>query len=118
MPPASSRPDVLAGLDSPDDAAVVAVPSEGGQGQGQGGLVTVHTVDFFRSFLPDPYVFGMVAANHALSDCHAMNAQASTALALAVVPYAAEDKVGAGQPGRHPNHTHACINQGDRAAPA
>jgi hypothetical protein len=32
-------------------------------------------------------------ANHALSDCHAMNARPTTALALAVVPFAAEDKV-------------------------
>jgi hypothetical protein len=35
-----------------------------------------------------------VCANHALSDCHAMNAQPRTALAVVVVPYAAEDKVG------------------------
>ena len=51
---------VLVGLDSPDDCAVVA-PSK---------LATVHTVDFFRSFIDDPYIFGKIAANHALSDCH------------------------------------------------
>uniref|UniRef100_A0A7S0DLM4 Selenide, water dikinase n=2 Tax=Amorphochlora amoebiformis TaxID=1561963 RepID=A0A7S0DLM4_9EUKA len=50
-------------------------------------MVMVHTVDFFKSFISDPYVFGMVAANHALSDCHAMGAETVSALAVAVVPY-------------------------------
>ena len=34
-----------------------------------------------------------IAANHALSDCHAMCADAKTALAIAVVPYAIEEKM-------------------------
>ena len=44
--------------DAPDDGAVVAYND----------TRLVHTVDFFRSFIGDPYVFGQVAANHALSD--------------------------------------------------
>jgi len=80
-PQTVQRDEVLVGLDSPDDCAVVAPEPK---------LATVHTVDFFRSFMEDPYVFGAVAANHALSDCHAMCAEARTALAIAVVPYAVE----------------------------
>lgn len=48
-----------------DDAAVIVPPSEP-------GALMVHTVDFFRSFVTDPYVFGRIAANHALSDVQAM----------------------------------------------
>ena len=81
LPP--DPPDVLLGLDAPDDCAVLA-PSK---------LASVHTVDFFRSLIDDPYTFGRVAANHALSDCHAMNAAPTGALAVAVVPYGLDSKV-------------------------
>jgi selenide,water dikinase len=36
------------------------------------------TVDFFKSFVSDPYVFGIIAANHAMSDCHAKGVEAQT----------------------------------------
>ena len=52
--------------------------------------VLVHTLDYFRSFVGDPYVFGKIAANHSLSDVHAMNGRPLTALALCVVPYGPE----------------------------
>ena len=52
------RAGFVIGLDAPDDAAVTRPPPP--------GHLAVHTVDFFRSFVSDPYVFGAIAANHVL----------------------------------------------------
>ncbi|HSU04161.1 MAG TPA: selenide, water dikinase SelD [Acetobacteraceae bacterium] len=82
--PVATGPDLLVGLEAPDDAAVLRPPP---------GMAVVQSVDHFRAFLDDPYLFGEIAAAHALSDLHAMGARPWSALAVAAVPYLGGDKM-------------------------
>ena len=71
------REEVIMGMNAFDDAAVTALPD---------GSVQVQTVDFFRTFIPDPHLFGKIAAEHCLNDLYAMGAEPRWAQALATIP--------------------------------
>jgi selenide,water dikinase len=62
-----------------DDAALIAFP---------GAPPLLQTVDFFRAMVGDPYLFGRIAATHALGDIYAMGGTPETALAIAALPAA------------------------------
>ena len=71
------REEVIMGMKAFDDAAVTAL---------SGGRVQAQTVDFFRAFIPDPYLFGKITAEHCLNDLFAMGADPQWAQALATIP--------------------------------
>ena len=70
-------PQVLVGLDGPDDAAVYQLNDE---------QAIVSTVDFFPPVVDDPYTFGSIAAANAMSDVYAMGGEVLFALNLAAFP--------------------------------
>ncbi|WP_127356799.1 selenide, water dikinase SelD [Actinacidiphila soli] len=80
--PLPGAPELLVGLDSGDDAAVVRLP---GAGPGAVGAV-VATADFFTPVVDDPYDWGRIAAANALSDVYAMGGQPVVAVNLLAWP--------------------------------
>ena len=68
-----TSPDLLVGLESGDDAAVVRI---------EGGRAIVMTADFFTAVVDDAYGDGRIAAANALSDVYAMGAEPLVALNL------------------------------------
>ncbi|WP_041371700.1 selenide, water dikinase SelD [Nakamurella multipartita] len=66
-------PDVLVGLDSGDDAAVVRLRAD---------LAVISTADFFTPVVDDAYDWGRIAAANALSDVYAMGGRPVVAINL------------------------------------
>ncbi|MGH3729018.1 MAG: selenide, water dikinase SelD [Micromonosporaceae bacterium] len=71
------REDLLVGLDSGDDAAVVRIAS---------GTAVVATADFFTPVVDDAYDWGRIAAANALSDVYAMGGTPLVAVNLLAWP--------------------------------
>jgi selenide,water dikinase len=74
---ASNDPDLIAGLDPPDDAAAYRVSDD---------LAILGTLDFFPPLVDDPRTFGEIAAANALSDVYAMGGHVLFALSIAAFP--------------------------------
>lgn len=70
-------PDLLVGLDSPDDAAVWRLDEN---------RAIVITTDFFTPIVNTPYEYGAIAAANSLSDIYAMGAAPFLALNVAALP--------------------------------
>ena len=75
--PFQVHPDLLVGLEAPDDAGVYRLTPE---------IALIQTVDFFTPIVNDPYRFGAIAAANALSDVYAMGGRPLTALNIACFP--------------------------------
>ncbi len=70
-------PDLLAGLESPDDAAVWRLDAQ---------RALVVTTDFFTPVVDDAYDYGAIAAANSLSDIYAMGGEPFLALNIAALP--------------------------------
>jgi len=77
MFPQADFPDVLRGLSSLDDAAVIKLDDT---------HALVLTADFFAPIVDDPATFGAIAAANALSDIYAMGARPILAINLVGFP--------------------------------
>ena len=79
-------PDLLIGLEQPDDSAVWRLDDE---------LALVVTTDFFTPVVDDPYDYGAIAAANALSDIYAMGGQPFLALNITALPPSLPSQIGA-----------------------
>jgi len=73
--------DILSQHPETEDASIIQINEE---------RLLLQSVDHFRAFINDPFVFAKIATIHCLSDVHAMGAIPHSALAIVSVPYAAD----------------------------
>jgi selenide,water dikinase len=78
--PGSPNGELVVGLDTGDDAAVVRLPGS------PDGLAAVATADFFTPVVDDPYDWGRIAAANALSDVYAVGGRPLVAVNLLAWP--------------------------------
>jgi len=74
---AADHPNVLRGLETPDDAGVYRLDDD---------RAIVITADFFPPVVDDPFDFGRIAAANALSDLYAMGARPLCGINLVAFP--------------------------------
>ena len=74
---AHDYPELLVGLDGPDDASVYRISDE---------VALIQTLDFFAPVVDDPYTYGQIAAANAMSDVYAMGGEVKLALNIAAFP--------------------------------
>jgi len=74
---AQDYPDLIVGIDPPDDAAVWKIDDS---------RSIVVTTDFFTPVVDEPYDYGAIAAANSLSDIYAMGANPFLALNIAAFP--------------------------------
>ncbi len=79
--PAAEYPDLLVGLEGPDDAAVYRLDDS---------RALVVTTDFFPPVVDDPYSFGAIAAANAMSDVFAMGGKPKVALTILAVQFGSQ----------------------------
>lgn len=81
------HPRLLAGLGTPDDAAVYRINAT---------TAVVATLDFFAPLVDDPRQYGAIAAANAMSDVYAMGGEVALALNVAAFPEDLPPDVAAG----------------------
>lgn len=71
------HPNLIVGLDSPDDAGVYKLTEE---------IALIQTLDFLTPVTDDPYEFGQIAAANSLSDVYAMGGDPITVMNIVCFP--------------------------------
>lgn len=72
-----TNPNLLVGLGMKDDAAILRINAD---------TALVQTTDFFPPLVDDPYIYGGIAAAHAMSDVYAMGGEVISGMNLVSFP--------------------------------